>query len=207
VPKDHRGFLTGWEWNEKTKTFKYPNGTGRLPVTSLSLSEARRYCSDVGKRLPNTYEWQYAAQGDDGRKYPWGDVDNEKAYPARQHPTNGATDQWTGLSPVDAHDDVGSSPFGVSDLIGNVWQWTSSEFRDEHTRRVIVRGTSSYLPRMANVYPAPLMIADWYFAPAFELDKHAIWLLMKDSYDRATTIGFRCIEDVKGGAPPPYFYR
>ena len=60
---------------------------------------------------------------------------------------------------------------------------------------------------MANVYPAPKMLASWYFNPALELDKHAIWLLMKNSYDRATTVGFRCVEDVKGGAPGPYYYR
>jgi formylglycine-generating enzyme required for sulfatase activity len=161
LPQDLRGFLTGWNWSAATNAFTYPKNTGSLPVTSISLTEARKYCIDVGKRLPHTYEWQYAAQGNDGRKYPWGDEDDEKAYPARQHPTNGTIEHWTGPSPVDAHDGVGDSPFGVSDLLGNVWQWTNSEFRDEHTRRVIVRGTSSFLPRMANVYPAPLMIADW----------------------------------------------
>ena len=61
---------------------------------------------------------------------------------------------------------------------------------------------------MANEYPAPLMLADWYFAPSLELDKHSIWLLMKDSYDRARTVGFRCVEDIPGeSAPGPFYYR
>ncbi len=212
-PQDLRGFLAGWERSSttssstETTTFTYPSGTGNLPVTSISLSEARAYCQAVGKRLPQTYEWQLAAQGTDGRLYPWGGHDDPSAYPTPQHPVDGATDRWTGPAPVDAFAGKGDSPYGVSDLVGNVWQWTGSEFHDAHTRRVIVRGTSSYLPLMANVYPAPLMIADWYFAPAFELDKHAYWLLMKPSYDRATTVGFRCVQDVEGGAPPPFYYR
>ena len=205
TPVDLRQYLIGW--NLENNTWRYPKGTGRFPVTSISLSEARMYCKAVGKRLPQTYEWQLAAQGTDGRLYPWGNSKNQSNYPVAEHPINNTSKSWSGPKNVDHYQGNGDSMYGVSDLVGNVWQWTGSEFADLHTRRVIVRGSSSYVPYMANVYPAPKMLASWYFNPALELDKHAIWLLMKNSYDRATTVGFRCVEDVKGGAPGPYYYR
>ena len=57
----NRGPKPGWE---------------RKPVTYVSLEDARHYCSFNSKRLPHAYEWQYFAQGTDGRRYPWGNEDN-----------------------------------------------------------------------------------------------------------------------------------
>ena len=79
--------------------------------------------------LPHEWEWQYAAQGTDGRLYPWGNEWNAAAVPV---PDKGRT--MRGPDAVDAHPQ-GASPFGVMDMVGNVWQWTD-EFIDEHTRAV-----------------------------------------------------------------------
>eukprot|EP00404_Azadinium_spinosum_P031245 CAMPEP_0180568862 /NCGR_PEP_ID=MMETSP1037_2-20121125/7381_1 /TAXON_ID=632150 /ORGANISM="Azadinium spinosum, Strain 3D9" /LENGTH=281 /DNA_ID=CAMNT_0022586079 /DNA_START=23 /DNA_END=868 /DNA_ORIENTATION=- len=98
------------------------------PVTYISLTEARAYCSWKGSRLPHSYEWQYAAQGTDGRKYPWGNELNQTCIPKEQSGTS-----FEGPEPVTAHEPLGNSPFGVSDLVGNVWQYTD-EFMDDHTR-------------------------------------------------------------------------
>jgi formylglycine-generating enzyme required for sulfatase activity len=84
---------------------------------------------------------------------------------------------------VDAHP-KGASPFGVKDLVGNVWQWTA-EFRDEHTRAAVLRGGSFYQPQGAV----------WYFPQAYRLDQHGKLLLMAPSKDRAATVGFRCVKD------------
>ena len=178
-PRDKRQFLVQWT-KETNGSWSYPSGTEKLPVTSISLSEARAYCKAVGKRLPQTYEWQLAAQGTDGRKYPWGNTNNQSKYPTPQHPLDATkkNQQWTGPLAVDYFNGIGDSVYGVSDLIGNVWQWTGSEFADRHTRRVIVRGSSSFVPFMNNVFPAPKMLASWYFNPAVELDKHAIWYVL-----------------------------
>lgn len=83
--------------------------------------------------------------------------------------------------------------------MGNVWQYTSSEFADEHTRFVLLRGGSRYQPQAASDF------ANWYFgAPyadeahpggALRLDRHAKYVLMADAYERAATIGFRCAYD------------
>jgi formylglycine-generating enzyme required for sulfatase activity len=90
-----------------------------------------------------------------------------------------------GPDPVDAHPQ-GASPFGVTDLVGNVWQWTD-EFEDEHTRSAIVRGGSYYQPHGSI----------WYFPQAYRNDEHSKLLLMAPSYDRSGGIGFRCVRDAQ----------
>jgi formylglycine-generating enzyme required for sulfatase activity len=86
---------------------------------------------------------------------------------------------------VDAYSQ-GASPFGVLDLVGNVWQWTD-EFRDEHSRAAIVRGGSYYRPA-GSVY---------YFPQARRLNQHGKYWLLADSTDRSATIGFRCVADAE----------
>ena len=114
-------FLRDW------KNGDLPAGGTIKPVTWVSLEDARAYAAWAGKRLPHEWEWQYAAQGADGRLYPWGNEWDADAVPAPDH---GRT--MRGPDDVDAHP-RGASPFGVMDLVGNVWQWTD-EFIDEHTR-------------------------------------------------------------------------
>lgn len=89
-----------------------------------------------------------------------------------------------GSEPVTAHAPQGDSPFGVSDLVGNVWQYTD-EFQDEHTRYVILRGGSNYRPQGSN----------WYFPQAKELNLHEKYFLMDDRYERSGAVGFRCVVD------------
>lgn len=105
-------------------------GWDRRPVTYVSLDDARAYCKFYNKRLPHAYEWQYFAQGTDGRKYPWGSSLDPSRVPR-------VSNNWTnpGPEPVGVYP-TGASPFGVLDLVGSVWQYTS-EFQDNHTRAVI----------------------------------------------------------------------
>jgi formylglycine-generating enzyme required for sulfatase activity len=91
----------------------------------------------------------------------------------------------SGPDRVDAHPH-GASPFGVEDLVGNVWQWTD-EYADEHTRAAILRGGSYYKPAGSV----------WYFPQAYDLHQHGKYLLMSPGRDRAATIGFRCVADAE----------
>jgi formylglycine-generating enzyme required for sulfatase activity len=86
-------------------------------------------------------------------------------------------------SDVDAHP-RGASPFGVMDMVGNIWQWTD-EYMDEHTRAAILRGGSHYRP----------MGSIWYFPQAYKNNQHGKLLLMAPSYDRSGAVGFRCVKD------------
>jgi gamma-glutamyl hercynylcysteine S-oxide synthase len=171
-PKDDLNFLRDW------KDGSYPKGWENKPVTWVSQEDARAYANWAGKRLPHEWEWQYAAQGADGRIYPWGNEWDDRAVPV---PDKSRT--MRGPDPVDAHP-RGASPFGVMDTIGNVWQWTE-EFVDEHTRGGILRGGSYYEPQGSI----------WYFPQAYKLNEHGKLLLMSPSMDRSGGVGFRCVVD------------
>jgi len=171
-PRDDHNFLKDW------RAGTYPDGWANKPVTWVSLEDARAYAAWAGKRLPHEWEWQYAAQGTDGRLYPWGHSWDDRAVPT---PYKGR--DLPGPADVDAHP-AGASPFGVMDMTGNVWQWTD-EFVDEHTRAAIVRGGSYYQPQGSM----------WYFPQAYKLTEHGKYLLMAPSKDRAGTLGFRCVMD------------
>jgi len=91
-----------------------------VPVTYVGIDEARAYCRSVGKRLPHNVEWQYAGQGGNADQlYPWGDDNNQSMYPTLQ---SGNT--VPGPLNVSAFSPAADSPFGVADMIGNVWQYT-----------------------------------------------------------------------------------
>jgi iron(II)-dependent oxidoreductase len=168
-PADDHNFLRDWRGGT------YPAGWANKPVTWVSVEDARAYAAWAGKRLPHEWEWQYAAQGTDGRLYPWGDAWDPRAVPA---PYKGR--DLPGPANVDAHP-AGASPFGAMDMTGNVWQWTD-EYVDEHTRAAIVRGGSYYEPQGSM----------WYFPQAYKLNEHGKYLLMAPSKDRAGALGFRC---------------
>ncbi len=173
-PKDDLNFLRDW------KSGTYPAGWENRPVTWVSLEDARAYAAWAGKRLPHEWEWQYAAQGTDSRLYPWGNEWDASAVPVPDKSRSPRPPD-----PVDAHP-KGASPFGVMDLVGNVWQWTE-EFVDEHTRAGIIRGGNYYQPQGAI----------WYFPEAYKLTEHGKLLLMSPSMDRSGTLGFRCVVDAR----------
>ena len=103
------------------------------PVTQVSVRDAKAYCAWRGLRLPDEGEWEFAARGTDGRRYPWGDA------PPRQDGVRRAnfgtvpccaadgSDGYVRTSPVGAFP-AGASPFGLHDMAGNVWEWTRSPF-------------------------------------------------------------------------------
>jgi formylglycine-generating enzyme required for sulfatase activity len=173
-PSDDLNFLRNWSGGS------YPQDAGDDPVTWVSLEDARAYAEWAGKRLPHEWEWQFAAEGGDGRVYPWGNQWNPDAVP---RPCKGRT--YTGPDRVQAHPG-GASPFGVMDLVGNIWQWTD-EYVDDHTRAAILRGGDNYQPQGSI----------WYFPQAYRNNQHGKLLLMAPSYDRAATLGFRCVVDAE----------
>ena len=72
TPVDPYNFLKGWAVSANGSAWSVPAGDEEKPVTHVSLDEARKYCAFYNKRLPHTWEWQYAGQGTTGRVYPWG---------------------------------------------------------------------------------------------------------------------------------------
>jgi formylglycine-generating enzyme required for sulfatase activity len=171
-PKDDLNFLRDW------RDGMYPAGWEKKPVAWVSIEDARAYAAWAGKRLPHEWEWQYAAQGVEMRKYPWGDAWRSDAVPV---PDEERT--MRGPDEVSVHS-AGVSSYGVMDMVGNVWQWTD-EYYDEHTRSAIVRGGSYYRPQGSK----------WYFPQAYQNNQHGKLLLMGPSLDRSGAVGFRCVTD------------
>ena len=173
-PKDDYNFLKDW------KDGKYPQGWDNKPVTWVSIEDARTYAVWAHKRLPHEWEWQYAAQGNDNRPYPWGNqMDSTKI------PFADSSRSMRPPTDVNAYPQ-GASPFGIIDMVGNVWQWTD-EYVDEHTRNAILKGGGYYRATTSK----------WYFPRVKELNEYGKYLLMAPSIDRSALIGFRCVKDAK----------
>jgi formylglycine-generating enzyme len=142
-PVDLRDYTNWWEYVPGAD-WRHPSGPGsgvrgreRHPVTHVAYEDAAAYAAWAGKDLPTEAEWEYAARGGlDGAVYAWGD---EFAPGGRmmantwqgQFPwQNLMTDGYEGTSPV------GSFPangYGLSDVTGNVWEWTRDYFTPRHS--------------------------------------------------------------------------
>jgi formylglycine-generating enzyme required for sulfatase activity len=171
-PSQLENFLKHWQDG------KPPAGQEDHPVVYVDLDDARAYARWAGRRLPTEEEWQYAAQGSDGRKYPWGSLLDAS------HCNGGETG---GTTPVKAFP-LGRSPCGCYDMCGNVWQWTESRRSDGHTRFCVIRGGSWFQAQGSGWY------ADGGPRPAGFAEK---FLLTWPGLDRCATIGFRCAVDLE----------
>ena len=110
------------------------------PINCVDWELSNAFCKASGRRLPTEAEWEFAARGSDGRKYPWGDEP-----PTSENRLNAcgkeclawgkknnedvsamysADDGWATTAPVGSFP-KGASPFGLQDVVGNVWEWAS----------------------------------------------------------------------------------
>ena len=106
-----------------------PKGKADHPVVNVSWHDARAFCKWASQvtgaeiRLSNEAEWEKAARGTDGRKYPWGDQKPDVGL-CNFNDNIGDTTRGGRYSPG------GDSPYGCADMAGNVWEWMSSLYKD-----------------------------------------------------------------------------
>ncbi|XP_067834321.1 inactive C-alpha-formylglycine-generating enzyme 2 isoform X2 [Heptranchias perlo] len=123
------------------------------PVVQVSWIDAKAFCQWKGMRLPTEEEWEFAARGGlGGRVYPWGN----KFQPNRTNLWQGkfpdqdtAEDGYHGVSPVNAFPPQNN--YGLYDMLGNVWEWTDSEYSPPslpvkvHSQKMYVLRGSSWI--------------------------------------------------------------
>lgn len=116
----------GWTTRRKN----YLKGKADHPVL-VTLADAEAFCHWAGLRLPTDQEWEKAARGTDGRRWPWGDKPPTAAHANVRNFVGDTT-------PVGAYSPLGDSPYGCVDMSGNINEWTSTPFSFEPWQ--IIRG-------------------------------------------------------------------
>ncbi len=119
-----------------------PDAKAKHPIDCVDWDMADKFCREQGKRLPTEAEWEFAARGPDGRKYPWGDDDPGAghmnacgkecmAWGAKngidEKPMYDVDDGFPNTAPVGSFP-KGASRYGIMDVVGNVWEWVADYY-------------------------------------------------------------------------------
>ncbi len=125
--------VAGASWRRPHGPADAIEGREDHPVLQVSAQDAAAFCRWAGLRLPTEAEWEFAARGTDGRRYPWG---NQEPRAGGLHRANfgtvaccapDASDGFLKTAPAGSFP-LGASPFGLLDMAGNAWEWTGSPF-------------------------------------------------------------------------------
>jgi formylglycine-generating enzyme required for sulfatase activity len=151
------------------------------PVVLVSCKDAEAYARKVGKRLLTDMEWEKAARGIDGRIFPWGNVFSERK-------CNSGRSGIEKTTPVTKYPQ-GKSPYRCYDMVGNVWEWTSSWY-DEKELEMVCRG-GSYSDRVpVHQVESAITDASQFCRTAYRKGEK------RNGY--AYNIGFRLAKDLNG---------
>jgi formylglycine-generating enzyme required for sulfatase activity len=201
-PVDLRDWRQWWRWVPSAQ-WRHPFGPDSAivdkpehPVVQVAYPDAAAYARWSGRRLPDEAEWEFAARGGMATTYPWG---NEQRYGGQlmantwqgRFPCgNDGALGWRGTSPV------GTFPpndFGLVDMVGNVWEWTSTEYSAHHRSGRPPKGCCTPAGCADPAISQTLKGGSHLCAPEY-CHRYRPAARSPQSRDTATThIGFRCV--------------
>ena len=213
-PVDLSDWRQWWDWAPGAH-WRRPFGDGSdisgkddHPVVQIAYPDAGAYAAWAGRRLPAEAEWEYAAGAGAATTYAWGDeptVDGNlmaNTWQGRFPYRNDGAANWVGTSPVGT---FAPNAFGLFDMIGNVWEWTTTPYSARGHARRDADGSSPDLPANSccppPADPDPAVIqclkgGSHLCAPEYCL-RYRPAARSPQSQDSSTThIGFRCVADL-----------
>ena len=155
VPLDNQfqwwTYVRGANWRHPLGPGSDIKGKGNYPVVHIAYADAEAYAKWSGKRLPTEAEWEFAARsGLTGKPYVWGDSFRPNGkWMANTHQghfpdRDSGEDGYTGIAPVAKYP---PNSYGLYDMAGNVWQWTSDWYRPDYYAQLARYGEVTRNPR------------------------------------------------------------
>jgi formylglycine-generating enzyme required for sulfatase activity len=168
----------------KTQEYKPPFSKGRHPTVGISWFQAMKFCRSRGKRLPTEAEWEKAARGAKGNKYPWGN----RWDPSRLVWAKNSGDQ---THPVDRKTLNHTSPYGVVDMMGNVMEWVADWYQEDYYKKGPDKNPKG--PKKGKM--RVIRGGSWYTDDPWDLDAADRQRVVPDFWD--DDIGFRCAKNAR----------
>ena len=139
-------WVDGASWRKPTGSGSSIKGREKYPVVHIAYEDAQAYAKWAGKRLPTEAEWEFAARGGlSGALYPWGDNFKENGqWMANVHQGNfpnidTGADAFVGIAAVAKYP---PNNYGLYDVGGNVWEWTSDWYRPDYYTQLAASGVA-----------------------------------------------------------------